>query len=104
MDLMSDLETIVSKDFKPESLSADNFLTEMYINEIRGFNRIPYYVLQLSELNIDLKYVNGASRQCREFRCCHAAEDRTIPQDISHENVAGPFGAYNCDMPLGGAK
>lgn len=56
----------------------------------------------MSDLSVDLKYVAGASYDCREFRCCHANEDGEI--DFSSDTAAGPYGARGCDLPLIGAK
>ena len=51
---------------------------------------------------MDLKYVAGASTQCREFRCCHANSEGEI--DFASANAAGPYGSRGCDLPLGGAR
>ena len=65
-------------------------------------------ILHLSDLNIDPYYVPGASVKCREFRCCHAKNNK-IPQTdpLNHElgeDLAGPFGARGCDQSLGAAQ
>lgn len=55
----------------------DDAIDNVY-NSLSG-SLTPYYVLHLSDLNIDPYYVPGASVKCREFRCCHAKNNK-IPQ------------------------
>lgn len=84
----------------------DNIVDEKYENEMSA--PTPYYILHLSDLNIDPHYVPGARVNCRSFRCCHARNDR-VPQsdplvDVVGEDIAGPFGSKGCDHSLGGSK
>ena len=89
-----------------KTTSTDDIIDQKYENEMGS--PVPYYVLHLSDLNIDPDYVPGASVNCRGFRCCHASNGM-VPQsdpndDKVGEDVAGPFGAKGCDQSLGGAK
>ena len=53
-------------------------------------------------MKVDLDYVQLTSSECREFACCHARADGTIPENVEAEYIAGPYGHKNCDTPFTG--
>ena len=89
---------------KPHNLHANNFVDTYYVETIRGneASLIDFKILHLTDLQIDNKYVAGSSSDCRDFRCCHL--DKNGEVESEGDNIAGPFGSKNCDMPLNGAR
>ena len=83
-------------------LDLNDFADYYYETNLRGQDSlITYQILHLSDLAIDLRYVNGAETKCRDFRCCHAtARDETS----TPKNPAGPYGNKGCDQPLDGTR
>ena len=100
------LQTELSKlrqNYRYKNEAGKSFADVYYEDTIRGNenNLQNYKILQLSDLNIDLKYREGAPTDCREYRCCHM-----LAHEVSSANsdTSGPFGDKNCDLPLSAAK
>lgn len=47
--------------------------------------------VQLSDIHLDMKYVEGSSYTCSSQPCCRGAQGAT--------DAAGKWGNYNCDLP-----
>ena len=104
MDTLQDCIRQTIDNYKLPATEDDDFVDLKYETGLVG----SYYILHLSDLNIDPKYTAGATVRCRDFRCCHSYNG-FVPQsspgdDIVGEDVAGPFGNRGCDMPLGGVQ
>ena len=82
-----------------KTTSSDDLVDKMYDSDMGA--PTPYYVLHLSDINIDPFYTSGASVKCRDFRCCHA-RNGFVPQSDPNDkefgtDVAGPYGSRGCD-------
>eukprot|EP00698_Gefionella_okellyi_P024910 TRINITY_DN8933_c0_g1_i2.p1 TRINITY_DN8933_c0_g1~~TRINITY_DN8933_c0_g1_i2.p1 ORF type:complete len:387 (+),score=48.61 TRINITY_DN8933_c0_g1_i2:162-1322(+) len=53
----------------------------------------PIRMLQLSDLHFDPEYVPGTVADCGDVLCCRA-------EDVRGTRLAGPYGDYNCDVPI----
>ena len=87
----------------PQTQLWDNDYQDAYYDENlqADSSYIPYQILHLSDLSVDLEYTILSEAKCRDFRCCHAGPWETPrPSDVP----AGPFGTKNCDQPLRGAR
>jgi len=63
-----------------------------------------YKILHLSDLFIDPEYMAGTDSKCRGMVCCHLLGNGKLPEDLAGEDIAGPYGHMDCDMPLGGVR
>ena len=83
--------------------AGQSFADKYYADNIRGKEDIlqHYQILHLSNLNIDMKYAEGAETDCGEFRCCHLNKGQNA---TAANDRAGPLGARGCDLPLNGVK
>ena len=53
----------------------------------------------MSDLEIDVNYVEGASSVCKDYRCCHSGDEAEKPED-----KAGKFGNKRCSTSKEGFK
>lgn len=93
--------------FKLNSTQDDDYLDKLYDAKIKYKQNslITYPILHLSDLNVDLNYVAGASSDCRAWRCCNVDYvNGQIKWEVPEEFIANPFGHRGCDMPIGGTK
>ena len=68
MDTLQDYIRQILDNYKLPATADDDFVDLKYETGLVG----SYYVLHLSDLNIDPKYTAGATVRCRDFRCCHS--------------------------------
>lgn len=82
---------------KPEYLKKDDFLDFLY-EEIKAdkSERKTVSFIQFTDLHLDLDYLPGSSKTCKNVLCCRAEDG--IPEDPA--DAAGPYGSLAlCDVP-----
>ena len=85
-------------------LASDDWVSEYYSNNIEGQEDSlrTFKVLQLSDMHVDINYLQGASVECRGFVCCHIREGEQL-DSVDLNLRAGPYGDSNCDISIEGA-
>jgi hypothetical protein len=58
---------------------------------------LPFKILWISDLDIDLNYVYESSIKCEDSSCCHA---QNIP--LTELDLAPLYGHTNCNLPIDG--
>jgi sphingomyelin phosphodiesterase len=82
---------------KPKYLQKDDFIDYLY-KEIASDSSVrpTLSMIQFTDLHLDLEYMPGSSKTCKNVLCCRAEDG--IPDDPS--DAAGPYGALAlCDVP-----
>jgi sphingomyelin phosphodiesterase len=86
---------------KPAAIKDNNYVNKIY-DQIKADTkpRRTLKAVQISDPHVDYEYAVGADAFCGNFICCRA--DDGFPTDPTRQ--AGPFGAYNCDIPPAGLE
>lgn len=79
---------------KPDSLVKDDSIQKLYQKNASPTKTIK--VAMITDIHLDLDYVEGAKTECGFIACCRAVNGFT---DIKSKK-AGKYGHYNCDTPL----
>ena len=83
---------------KPAEINDDNFINNLYINQIgHGTGRSTIKVVHLADLHLDFKYKQGSLAVCDKILCCRE-NSGDFPKDP--KKMAGAFGSYECDSPV----
>ncbi len=83
---------------KPDLIKNDDFQDELH-KQIASSEqqRKTLSLIQFTDLHIDLDYIVGANKNCKNIICCR--KENGIATDP--ENAAGPFGSVAlCDIPV----
>lgn len=81
---------------KPEQIKDNNYLNSVYDKISSDPNpRRKLTAVQISDPHVDFQYAVGANANCGGFLCCRATNG--FPSDPKSQ--AGPWGAYQCDLP-----
>jgi len=81
---------------KPAYLADNNYVNNLYDEIAKNpSGRKTLKAVHISDPHVDYQYAVGSDSQCGGFLCCRASNG--FPSDPKRQ--AGPWGAYNCDIP-----
>jgi hypothetical protein len=78
---------------KPALITGNDFVDNLYTTVMSNPPSV-YNILHLSDLNVDLNYMEGTNTECGDLVCCQ------VKHGSSGFNLAKRYGEARCDTPL----